>query len=252
MTSKLIFSAILLATTSLVSSANAEMRKMDAHIHGAGDLNVAVDGNKIVMELITPGYDITGFEYKASTEAEKAAVAKAVGQLEDGNALFQFSAGASCALDSASSEIEYEYDEHAHENHDDHAHESHDDHAHEKHDDHAHENHDDHAHENHDNHDHEKHDDHAHEKHDEHAHEKHDEHAHDDHAHEKHDEPKESEHLEFHTEYSFTCQNMDSLTEISTNYFETFPNAEKLLVQIATQKGSGKVELTKDNHKFDL
>ena len=249
MTSKLIFSAILLATTSLAVPSHAEIRKMDAHIHGAGDLNIAIDGNKIAMELITPGYDITGFEYKASTEAEKAAVAKAIGQLEDGNALFQFSAGANCALDSAASEIEYEHDEHAHEKHDDHAHENHDDHAHEKHDDHAHENHDDHAHENHDNHDHEKHDDHAHEKHDEHAH---DDHAHDDHAHEKHDEPKESEHLEFHTEYSFTCQNMDSLTEISTNYFETFPNAEKLSVQIATQKGSDKVELTKDNHKFDL
>ena len=174
------------------------------------------------------GYDITGFEYKASTEAEKAAVAKAIGMLEDGNALFQFSAGANCSLDSAASEIEYEHDEHAHEKYDDHAHEKHDDHAHEKHDDHAHENHDDHAHE----------------KHDEHAHENHDDHA--------HDEAKESEHLEFHTEYAFTCENMDALTQISTSYFETFPNAEKLSVQIATQKGSNKVELTKDNNKFDL
>ncbi len=86
------------------------------------------------------------------------------------------------------------------------------------------------------------------------------EHANDDHAehdeehneadHAKHEE--ESGHTEFHAEYLLTCAQPDAASEITFTYFETFPNALELEVQVVSDAGANAFEVERDNPKLDL
>tara|TARA_B100000768_G_scaffold32426_1_gene31023 strand:+ start:191 stop:682 length:492 start_codon:yes stop_codon:yes gene_type:complete len=100
--------------------------------------------------------------------------------------------------------------------------------------------------------DHNKHDD---ESHDDHAEEGHDDHAEDGHddkdeGHKEHAE--EPGHTEFHAEYTLMCENLDALTEITFAYFETFPNAKEVEVQIITAKGAQAFEVEHDAPVLNL
>jgi len=55
-----------------------ETREMDAHVHGVSTLELAVEGEIIEMNLVSPGMDIVGFEYAASTDADKGKVEAAI------------------------------------------------------------------------------------------------------------------------------------------------------------------------------
>ena len=69
-----------------------------AHVHGLARLNFVVEGNAIQMELQSPAVNLVGFEYAPATEADLAAIGKAVALLEDGEALFRFNAAAGCRM----------------------------------------------------------------------------------------------------------------------------------------------------------
>ena len=89
-----------------------ERRELGAHEHGHSVLNIAIEGDRIEMELISPGMDIVGFEHAAGTDAQKAAVEDAEATLADPLALFVLPAEAGCVLETAAVELEAE-DEHA-------------------------------------------------------------------------------------------------------------------------------------------
>ncbi|MGF1446572.1 MAG: DUF2796 domain-containing protein [Pikeienuella sp.] len=80
---------------------------------------------------------------------------------------------------------------------------------------------------------------------DAHGHDEHgeDAHGHDDHGHDAHGEES---HTEFKTEYQLTCADPSAISEITFAYFETFPNAEELEIQLITAKGSTGLEATRD------
>ena len=80
-----------------------------AHVHGAGELNVAIDGNNALVELHIPANDVVGFENAPSDSSQQAAVDAALAELGDGG-LFWFSAGAQCSSSSADAEFEVEGD----------------------------------------------------------------------------------------------------------------------------------------------
>lgn len=84
------------------------------------------------------------------------------------------------------------------------------------------------------------HDDHA-------AHDDHDDHDHDDH---KHDDA--AGHSEFHAEYQLTCANPGAVSDMTFPYFESFPNARKLTVQIVTAAGARAFDITRDAPTLDL
>ncbi|MEL6505820.1 MAG: DUF2796 domain-containing protein [Pseudomonadota bacterium] len=73
-----------------------ESRQLDAHVHGVSTLKVAQDGNKFAFELESPADDIVGFERKPKTDAEKAAVQKAVAMMGKPKDLFTPPAAAAC------------------------------------------------------------------------------------------------------------------------------------------------------------
>jgi hypothetical protein len=98
---------------SLPAIAAEEHRELGPHEHGHGKLNIAIEGNRVSMELEVPGADIVGFEHEASTPDQKAAVEKAKVTLSDALAVFKLPAGAGCKLAEAKVEVKAE-DEHEH------------------------------------------------------------------------------------------------------------------------------------------
>ena len=219
----LIAGIALSATPSLAE----ETTQLDAHEHGVGQLNIAFDENKIAMELHAPGADIVGFEYGAKSDADLAAIDAALQTLSDPLGLFLIPEAASCIVITAHAKLESEDSDH-----DDHDEEGHDDHDEEGHDDHDEEGHDDH---------------------DEEGHDDHDEEGHDDHDEEGHDDHDEAPgHTEFHAEYLLECANLTEISAITFSYFEIFPNALELEVQVISDKGATAFEIERDVAKLDL
>ncbi len=219
------FFALALLTASPVMA--EETRHVDAHEHGVGQLDIAFDGTEIAIELHAPGADIVGFEYAAKSSEDRAAVDAAVAKLAAPLDLFVLPAAAECSVVQASAELE---SEEAHEEHSDHEHE--DEHAKHEHEE-------------------EKQDDHEHEE--EHAKHEHEEEKHDDHDHDEHEaEEGGAEHTEFHAEYALTCAKPSALSEINFAYFEAFPNALELEVQVLSDAGANAFEVERDNPTLDL
>ncbi len=71
-------------------------REYGTHEHGAGQLNVALDGKTLDIEVIAPAFDIVGFGHKAESEADKATLAKATKTLQDTSAMFSIPKTADC------------------------------------------------------------------------------------------------------------------------------------------------------------
>lgn len=46
----------------------------EAHVHGKAQLNLAMDGNRFEVELMSPAMNVLGFEHEARTEAQKESV----------------------------------------------------------------------------------------------------------------------------------------------------------------------------------
>src|SRR5262245_62835722 len=90
------------------SIAGAQQREAGAHEHGRGTLNIALEGNRLSMELEAPGADIVGFEHEAKTAKQKSAITTAKKQLAAPQALFQFPAAAGCVLKAANVSLEAE------------------------------------------------------------------------------------------------------------------------------------------------
>ena len=106
--------ALLLLTAAAATPAFAaeEHRELGVHEHGRGTLNIAVEGNKVTMELEVPGVDLVGFEHAAKTSRDKSAVEKAKTLLMAPLALFALPASAACRVTEA--KVEVEIGEHDH------------------------------------------------------------------------------------------------------------------------------------------
>ena len=203
----------LLALTALIAAPALadDTRQLDAHEHGVGQLDIALDGMRIAMELRAPGADIVGFEYAAQSAEDNAKLDAAVAMLAKPLELFVMTDAAGCSVVQARAglESEYHHDEDAHrdDDHDGDHKDGHDDH----HDDHAKGDHDD----------------------------------RDDHA-------DAAGHTEFHAEYLLACADPAAINDITFAYFETFPNAQQLEVQIIAGDGAKALAATRDAPTLDL
>ena len=200
----------LIALVAAVPAFAQDSRQLDAHEHGVGALNIAIEGTTVAMEFHAPGADIVGFEYAAESDADLAVIEAVVATLSAPLDLFVMSDPAACNVTEAHAELESEdeHDVHDEEHDDDHAEEGHDDHDDDGDEDHA-------------------------------------EGGHDDHG-------GEAGHTEFHADYTLTCENPDALTKITFAYFEAFPNAKEVEVQIITASGAQAFEVERDEAVLDL
>ncbi|WP_257279797.1 DUF2796 domain-containing protein [Endozoicomonas sp. ISHI1] len=194
-----------------VSAADGEQRHVDAHVHGQGELNFAVEGSEVHLELTMPANDVLGFE-TVTTDKQRHQLHEALKKLEAAN-LWSMTPAASCKLVSARAATSSA--DRQHDDHDEHvSHDHHDEHV-------SHDHHDEHA---------------SHDHHDEHAsHDHHDEHGHKGH----------SGHMDISATYVFECGNPGQLNIINTSIFEVFERSKSLSVQGFTQKGQTAAEMTK-------
>jgi hypothetical protein len=51
--------------------AAAEKRRHEAHVHGVGEINIAVEGAKATVEFRAPAESVMGFEHEAKSESDK-------------------------------------------------------------------------------------------------------------------------------------------------------------------------------------
>jgi len=77
--------------------------------------------------------------------------------------------------------------------------------------------------------------------------------SHDDHAYEGHEnEADEADHTEFHAEYLLTCADPSAVTDITFAYFDAFPNALEVEVQVISDTGATSFEVERDAPTLDL
>lgn len=232
--------AVLMLTTLPVVA--QETRQLDAHVHGTGELQIAIEGTTVAMDFTVPGADIVGFEHAPGSDADRAAIDAALAQFADAFTLFTIEGDAGCtAVTTVNHTHGYGIgDDHDHDQgHDDHAHDDHD-HGHEA--EAAHDHDQDHGH------DHaaaDGHDDHGHDDHDHAAEAGHDDHDHDhDHA--------GGNHAEFHATYELTCTDPGAITAIAFPYFALFENARELDVQIVSDTGAMAATVLRDAPRLSL
>mgnify|MGYP000300674814 CR=1 FL=1 len=111
----------LLASIAATPLFAQETREMDAHVHGVSTLELAIEDGMLELSLLSPGMDIVGFEYEASSDADKDAVEAAIRALLVAENVVTLPDAADCRLTEVLAHLHS--DDHAHEDADDHMHE---------------------------------------------------------------------------------------------------------------------------------
>lgn len=138
-----ILAVVIGMTVSTNVLANEEFRSHDAHVHGQVEVNIAQDGQELLVEVTAPGADVVGFEHAPETAEQKKVFEQAIAQLNKPEELFSFN-NASCTLKfkSVANTLEGDHDDHEGHDHAEHGHDDHKDHDHAEHDHDNHEGHD--------------------------------------------------------------------------------------------------------------
>jgi len=197
--------------------AEKSAESLDAHVHGLSELTIAMDATSIELQLISPAMNLVGFEHKASSKQDIAAVKQAELILGQHNSQFLI-AGGDCEHLSTSIDSDdlLESDNH-HDDHDDH----------DKHNDHD---------------DHEKHDD----------HDKHNDHD----DHEKYDDHSEHDQGETHSEmvasFSYTCKDTSKLSSLTLGLFASFSGIHKINTLWVTPSKQGSNMLSAKNATIEF
>ena len=97
-----------------IGSRAEEYRHHEAHEHGVAHMNVALEGNELFIEFISPAANIVGFEHHPRTPEQKDAVNDAVNKLRTGDRLFILSAGSEGQLVKSNVETDINKDSEQH------------------------------------------------------------------------------------------------------------------------------------------
>ncbi|MDH5920515.1 DUF2796 domain-containing protein [Vibrio splendidus] len=138
-----ILAVVIGMTVSTNVLANEEFRSHEAHVHGKVEVNIAQDGQELLVEVTAPGADVVGFEHAPETAEQKKVFEQAIAQLNKPEELFGFN-NASCTLKfkSVTNTLEDDHDDHAGHDHAEGEHDDHEGHDHAEHDHDDHEGHD--------------------------------------------------------------------------------------------------------------
>ena len=111
--------ALMPLSLAIASDHDHDHGSLDKHEHGASSMNIALDGNKLEIELESPAMNIVGFEHEAKSAQDQATLASARAALEQPLTLIALPAAAQCVV----KEVEVESplfgnDDHDHAHHD--------------------------------------------------------------------------------------------------------------------------------------
>ena len=111
----LIFGITVITSNPLLAEST---RQLESHEHGVGQLEVAIEGQKIAIDLHAPGADIVGFEYVAESSKDRKAVDTAITILGKPLDLFLISSDAKCSVMQAAAKLESDDKHDEHDEHD--------------------------------------------------------------------------------------------------------------------------------------
>ena len=127
MTKKQIINIALLAAISLSWPINVNAQTIDSHVHGLSEMFIALENKTLEIEIESPAINLVGFEHKAETKSDKAAVKKVIKLLSRHHEIFSLSGGDCSLVNStidASSIIDTQHQENASHKHE-HGHDQH-------------------------------------------------------------------------------------------------------------------------------
>ncbi len=208
--------AVLLGSAATAQEEASQTRQVGAHVHGVATLTAAAQDGALAVELVTPAFNLVGFERAPATPEEEGAVTVALAFVENAEAALTLDPRAECTADgvtmtpgdlagAAAEASSHDGHDHDHDHDDDH-----DDHDH---------------HEGHD-HDHD--------------------HDHDDHEHEAHGG------ADVTARYQFACAKPDRLAWIEVNFFEAFERLERVDAAYLDATRQTAAVLTPEAVRFDL
>ena len=105
-------------------AAAQETRDLGAHEHGVSTVEIAVESGMLEIDILSPGVDIVGFEYEASTPEDKDAVEAAIRQFLDPESIVTLPDAAGCRLTEVLAHLhtgDQDHDEGDHDHDHDHA-----------------------------------------------------------------------------------------------------------------------------------
>lgn len=90
---------LIVATLTMELALPARAHEPDAHVHGAGTLEIAIDGAMIQINLYSPLDNLLGFEHAPGNEKERQAARAMALRLHQGGTLFILTPEARCRLE---------------------------------------------------------------------------------------------------------------------------------------------------------
>jgi hypothetical protein len=200
--------AAAFAVSTLPTQAQNQAPSLNAHVHGVSELTIAAEGESLEIQLISPAMNLVGFEHKATSLKDIAAVEKLTKTLQQHNALFVLP-NADCQHIKTSLDLSSIMDTH----HTSHDHQS---------------------------------DPHQSEMHDEQHKHDHEEHNHQNQNHDQeHDQNKN--HQEVIANYQYRCKTSAPLSSITLALFNVFPGIHKIQAMWIKQTQQGAATLIPDN-----
>lgn len=199
---RLVLAALpMLAAGAAFAASESGHREHGAHEHGHGTLDVAVEGEDLVIEFRIPAVNAVGFEHAPGTDAEREAVRQALARFGDPAAVVVPSPDAECEPERAEADFRGMDHEGSHEQHEE------DGHGHEHGEDGA-----------------------AREK------DEDEDHDHDEHRDDEHEsgESGAEAHSELHATYHFHCHAPERLDRLQVRVFELLHDAEEIEVRVVT------------------
>lgn len=91
-------SLLVCTALALALSATAAWSASKAHEHGAQKLDIAVEGDRLTIDMEAPLGKLLGFERTPHNDAERKAAADVLSRLRAGDGLFTPDAAAACTL----------------------------------------------------------------------------------------------------------------------------------------------------------
>lgn len=85
-----------LAISALLCTAFSPALAHEAHVHGVGKLDVAIDGSQVNLHLDTPLANLLGFEHAAKSVKDRQATQQMARQLRDAGKVFVTTPAAEC------------------------------------------------------------------------------------------------------------------------------------------------------------